>query len=69
MKFTNKYHLIINSYPYYINIIGLVRKLKYIVHDMANIIILDDTIDGLKLKKLYDTYLTMEWLLIRYDNS
>ena len=36
---------------------------------MANIIILDDTIDGLKLKKLYDTYITMEWLLIRYDNS
>lgn len=65
----NKYHLIINSYPYYINIIGLVRKLKYIVRDMANIRILDDTIDGLKLKKLYDTYITMEWLLIRYDNS
>lgn len=58
----NKYHLLIEGTIRSI-IIDLVRKLKYILSDMAYIRIMDDTPDLLELKKLYDTYVTIKWLI------
>ena len=59
----NKYYKLIDVHPYKQGMIDLVRKLENIVSGMANIRNMDATPDGERQKKLYNTYVIMEWLI------
>jgi len=43
--------------------IDLVKKLQHIVSGMAFIRNMDSTPDGESIKKIYDTYVLLEWLI------
>jgi len=59
----NKYYKLIDVHSYKRRMIDLIRKLENIVSGMANIRNMDATPDEERQKKLYDTYVIMEWLI------
>lgn len=59
----NKYYKLIDIHPYKPRMIELVKKLENLVNGMAFIRNLDATPDEEKIKKLYNTYVLLEWLI------
>tara|TARA_X000000368_G_scaffold397903_1_gene367453 strand:- start:2664 stop:3080 length:417 start_codon:yes stop_codon:yes gene_type:complete len=59
----NKYYKIIDARPYKRRMIDLVKKLQHLVSGMAFIRNMDSTPDGESIKKIYDTYVLLEWLI------